>query len=203
MEWSVRTGRAEDSAILAKLSMMAGHGFVDVLYSGLFPGRPLEDVVVERRSLNPASFGYFGNWRVAVNEADQAIGGINDFLPDDFAEFELDPIVPEDRRAIIAPFGKLDAHIENTLHINMLAVLPEFRHHGIARGLLQTAVDRSRRAGLPALSLLTFEQDDRLVRYYESLGFRIMGRCPMIPHPLFQCDGNLVAMVMPVSLGER
>lgn len=203
MQWSVRTGLPEDARVLARLSLMAGHGYIEVLYSGLFPDRRLEDVVVERRSLNPASFGYYGNWRVAVDEAGQAVGGINDFLPDEYADLEMDSIVPEENRMKMSAFSALDAHIEDTLHVNMLAVLPEYRHHGIAQGLIQVAADRSRRARLPALSLLTFEQDGRLVRYYERLGFRIVGRCPMIPHPLFQCDGNLVAMIMPVALAAR
>lgn len=178
---------------------MAGHGYIEVLYSGLFPDRNLDEVVVERRSLNPASIGYYGNWRVAVDETGQAVGAINDFLPDEYANLEMDYIVPQENRAILSAFSALDAHLENTLHVNMLAVLPEYRHRGIARGLMQVAADRSRCAGLPALSLLTFEQDKRLVRYYESLGFRIVGRCPMTPHPLFQCTGSLVAMVMTVT----
>ena len=203
MQWSVRAGRPEDARVLARLSLMAGHGYFEVLYRDLFPDRPLEDVIVERRSLNPASFGYYANWRAAVTDAGDVAGGINDFLPGEVAHFEYDPIVPGDTKAIFAPFDALDAHIENTLHIAMLAVFPEYRHYGIARGLIRAAIDRSRHAGVSAVSLLSFEQDERLVRYYESLGFQIVGRCPMIPHPLFQCDGNLVAMVMPVALGER
>ncbi len=199
MEWSIRPGIADDARSLAQLSLLAGHGFLDVLYRDLFPRREIEDVIVARRSLNHESVGYFKHWRVATNERDQVLGGVNDFLPQELEGTVMDPAVPDDRRAIFAPFQELDPYLENSVYINMLAVFPEFRHHGIARALVNDSCELARVAGLRAVSLLTFDEDERLVRYYESLGFVCADTRPVVQHEYFRHAGNVVAMVMPIT----
>jgi GNAT superfamily N-acetyltransferase len=197
--WMIRSAETGDERPLAQLSLMAGHGFLEVLYQGVFPGQTLEDVVMERRLRNPRSIGHIGHWRVAAAEDGSLLGAINAIAPDVVETIEADPEVPPERALIFTPFRALDPQTDNTYYINMLAVFPQHRHLGVARALVDDAVAMARQASQPAVTLLTFEEDNRLVQYYRRLGFEITGSQPVIPHPYFRHGGNILAMLLAVS----
>jgi ribosomal-protein-alanine N-acetyltransferase len=65
----------------------------------------------------------------------------------------------------IATFTARGAEIES------LAVLPRFRERGIATALLKRTIERARRAGAAAVSLMVRRKNAPAIRLYRSLGF--------------------------------
>lgn len=61
-------------------------------------------------------------------------------------------------------------------YIDSLAVLPEFRDHGIARQLMLKQIEHGRSLGLPS-TLLVDPANPPALRLYESLGFRYHSDC--------------------------
>lgn len=61
-------------------------------------------------------------------------------------------------------------------YIDSLAVLPEFRGHGIARQLMLKQIEHGRSLGLPS-TLLVDPSNPPALRLYESLGFQYHSDC--------------------------
>jgi ribosomal-protein-alanine N-acetyltransferase len=61
------------------------------------------------------------------------------------------------------------------LHINNLAVLPEYRRQGIASAILERVLDEGRRAGAGRATLEVRRSNEVARRLYERLGFTVAG----------------------------
>lgn len=62
-------------------------------------------------------------------------------------------------------------------HVGVLGigVLPEFRHKGIGRRLMQTALEKAKKNGLTRIELGVREQNENALKLYKELGFEIEG----------------------------
>lgn len=60
------------------------------------------------------------------------------------------------------------------LYVGRVAVLPAFRHRGIASALMGWADDHARALGLPAVQFGVRLQSPDNIRFYEHLGYRIV-----------------------------
>jgi predicted N-acetyltransferase YhbS len=60
------------------------------------------------------------------------------------------------------------------LYLDRLAVLPSFRHQGIARALIQAVETRARQAGLGEVRLSVRLMLESNLAYYERLGYRFL-----------------------------
>ena len=49
------------------------------------------------------------------------------------------------------------------------------------------------------LSLVVFEENSRALRLYQDLGYMVIKRAPVVPHPLIRCSGDALLMVSPTS----
>lgn len=76
------------------------------------------------------------------------------------------------RRAGSLAVSRLD---DNTAFLNFLLVLPEFREQGIARALLEKAVDHTRAHGLTTLRLETYSCLKKARYFYKDYGFSTVG----------------------------
>ena len=59
--------------------------------------------------------------------------------------------------------------------LNNLCVLPEVRHHGIGRALLEDSFGRATDAGCSVMKLGIVEENSMLKRWYEGFGFKHTG----------------------------
>lgn len=66
-------------------------------------------------------------------------------------------------------------HVFDELHINNLAVRPEWRRQGVARELLTSVVERSLASGAQRSTLEVRSSNEAARRLYESFGFRLSG----------------------------
>ena len=104
---------------------------------------------------------------------------------------------PFDTTDVFAPYKYLEA--PDTWYICGVALLPEYRGHGIGTGLMQMARQQARHHGYTQLSLVVFEENSAALRLYRRLGYETIKRAPIIPHPLIRASGDALLMVAPTS----
>jgi ribosomal protein S18 acetylase RimI-like enzyme len=104
---------------------------------------------------------------------------------------------PFDGTDVFAPYKYLEA--PDTWYICGIAVTAEHRGHGIGKRLMQIAREQALDHGYDRLSLIVFEENTVAVRLYQHLGYEIIKRAPVVPHPLIRCSGDALLMVAPAS----
>jgi ribosomal protein S18 acetylase RimI-like enzyme len=100
---------------------------------------------------------------------------------------------PFDGSDVFAPYKYLEA--PDTWYICGIAVTPENRGHGIGKRLMQIARELALDHGYDRLSLVVFEENMVAVRLYRNLGYEVVKRAPVVPHPLIRCSGDALLMV--------
>lgn len=111
----------------------------------------------------------------------------------DPADAALPP--PFDGTDVFAPYKYLEA--PDTWYICGVAVLPDYRGRGIGTKLMQVAGQQARDHGYDRLSLVVFEENASALRIYQQLGYQVVDRAPIVPHPLIRCSGDALLMVAP------
>ena len=104
---------------------------------------------------------------------------------------------PFDGTDVFAPYKYLEA--PDTWYICGVAVTQEHRGRGIGKRLMQIAREQALDHGYDLLSLVVFEENTVAVRLYKHLGYEIIKRAPVVPHPLIRCSGDALLMVAPAS----
>ena len=66
--------------------------------------------------------------------------------------------------------------VADEVHITNVAVRPELRRQGVARSLLRTVLDDTRRRRFKIVVLEVRPSNQHAVSLYESFGFRVVGR---------------------------
>ena len=94
---------------------------------------------------------------------------------------------------VFAPYKYLEA--PDTWYICGIAVTPECRGRGIGKRLMQIARELALDHGYKRLSLVVFEENTGAVRLYRNLGYEVVKRAPVVPHPLIRCSGDALLMV--------
>ena len=79
---------------------------------------------------------------------------------------------PFDGTDVFAPYKYLEA--PDTWYICGVAVLREYRGHGIGSGLMQIAREQALAHGYRQLSLVVFEENTAAVRLYTRLGYELI-----------------------------
>lgn len=82
--------------------------------------------------------------------------------------------------------GYYSLHISNgEIELSNLAVLPEYRHRKVGESLMLHSFDRARELGFSEITIGVVEQNKRVIRWYESFGFKKSGDCD--EYDTFQC----------------
>jgi len=186
----MRDAVAADAPALAQLTVMAGHGLMDIFYGGLIPGKSAAEVIAERRILQPGGFSEFRRWRVAEDPQGRLLGAVNSFPFEVLGEAAPDPLITPERLAVAASLDQLESLARGSYHVNIIAVFPERRRAGTGAALMQDAIAAARRGGFRQVTVATFEADTRLVGFYRRLGFEIVDTRPIDPHPALDYGGN-------------
>ena len=104
---------------------------------------------------------------------------------------------PFDGSDVFAPYKYLEA--PGTWYVCGVAVPAEFRGQGIGTRLMQIAGQLAREHGHDRLSLVVFEQNTAALRLYRQLGYEVIDRAPVVPHPLIRASGDALLMVAPAA----
>jgi GNAT superfamily N-acetyltransferase len=195
----IRQAQPDDALALAQLFLLAAHGIAEAVYRDLLPGQGTDQIIADRRIRPEGRLSSFTNWWVAEDDQERIVGGINAYARDQRGGTN-DPLLTEERLAVLEPMIELNALAQGTYFINALATFPAHRHHGTGRRLIGLACGAARHAGWPAVTLTTFEEDRRLIDYYIELGFGTIAARPIVPHPCVINSGNLILMSKPLRL---
>lgn len=187
---SLRRACREDAPAIAELYRFSSGGVADYVWQKLaVPGEAPIDVGAQRYAREGTGFSY-ENCLVADDDG-ATIGMINAFAiaePTDPAALEEDPV--------LRPYAELEA--VDSLYVSGVALLPSYRGQGIGTRMMLAMRERARGEGLARLSLIAFAQNPASIRLYERLGYAVVDRRAVVPHPLIHYTGEALLMVAPV-----
>ncbi len=196
MDYRIRPAEPRDVADLARFQVLGSDGIIEVIYHGLIPGQSVAEMLERRFFFQNSTKSYRNCW---VAELDgRVIGGLHAHPFDAMTGDPSDPIVPEERYAVVEPFDVLDRVGAGTYHVNVVAVFPEFRGHGVGAALTEQALQNARDLGLGKVSLVCFEENKPAMMLYARYGFKEAARAPAAKHPLIHHGGDLLMLVAPV-----
>jgi ribosomal protein S18 acetylase RimI-like enzyme len=182
-----RPATRADARDIALFYRMASDGVSDYVWSLLAePGEDLLDVGTRRYERENTAFSY-ENCEIA--ELDGKVAGMLFGYRMDPPEPDAEPVDDQ----VLKPYAELE--LPNSFYISGIAIQPELRSTGIGSALLARAHRQARADGFKQASLIAFERNVDAVRLYERLGYRIIDRRPVVPHPLIHYkDGDALLM---------
>jgi ribosomal protein S18 acetylase RimI-like enzyme len=119
--------------------------------------------------------------------------------PDESGERAPGP--PFDGTDVFAAYKYLEA--PGTWYICGVALFPDYRGRGIGTRFMDLARELAGYHGYKKLSLVAFEENTGSVRLYQRLGYRVIDRAPIVPHPLIHYRGDALLMVADVQPSAR
>jgi len=196
----VRPARREDCGDIARLFLIASDGLAGYIWSRVGPAgaAPLE-VGRQRYAREGVAFSY-QNCLVAERDG-EVVAMLHSFpMPpreeggDGAKETAETGETAETEDPVLAPYAALED--PGSLYVAGLAVDPEHRGLGLGRRLMAEARARAETLGLPRLSLICFERNERALTLYRRLGFVEVDRRPIVPHPSLEVrDGDALLLV--------
>jgi ribosomal protein S18 acetylase RimI-like enzyme len=181
-----RPARRDDCGAIAALYSIASDGIADYIWSKQAePGEDLLQVGRRRYEREDTAFSY-QNCRVA--EIGGRVAGMLVAFPmhvDLNAEPEPDPV--------LRPYAVLEE--DASYYICGVALFPEYRGQGMGSRFMEIAEADAGRKGLLKTSLLVFEENCGAKRLYDRLGYRVVARKTVVPHPLVRVNGEVFLMV--------
>ena len=187
-EVSLRPARREDCASIARLYRMAADGVADYIWSTLAePGEDLLEVGRRRYEREGTAFSY---QNCTVADAGGAVVGLLMAFP-----MLRDPAAPAAQEVdpVLAPYAGLEE--DRSYYVAGVSAAPEWRGRGIGSRLLALAEEQARGLELDCLSLVCFEENAAAKRLYDRLGYRVVARAAVVPHPLIGHTGDALLLV--------
>ncbi|MEM7223813.1 MAG: GNAT family N-acetyltransferase [Pseudomonadota bacterium] len=189
----IRPAGEADVPDLAKLLMLATEGITEAIYHDLIPGKPTNEIV-ERRFHFKGTTKSFHCCHVA-EQSGRVVGKLHAHPIDAVLNDPPDPLVPDDRYAVVEVFDHLDVAAPDSYYINAIAVYPEHRGQGIGGALMAQAEEHARQGGFTTLSLAVFEENEGALRLYRRHGFEEVARHPAAKHPMLHLGGDILMLL--------
>ncbi len=174
----------DDARVLAELVNDAGEGLPHYLWGTLAEsGEDAWDVGRRRAARDDGGFSYRN---AAIIERDQHCAGclIGYEISDD-----PEPIA-DDMPAMFVPLQELENLVPGTWYVNVLAVRPQFRGHGLGTQLLDLADETAQSLGKRGLSVIVSDANTGARRLYERCGYSQSATRPMVKEG-WKNDGTL------------
>jgi ribosomal protein S18 acetylase RimI-like enzyme len=168
------------------LHSISSDGAADYIWTQLAePGEHIVDVGERRYARENTAFSY---QNCVVAEVDGSIEGmLVTFaieVPDN-PEKEADPV--------LASYSKLEEY--DSWYICVVALFESFRGKGLGSQFMPIAEQQARDRQFKKLSLIVFEENAGVKRFYDALGYREVMREAIYPHPIIHCAGDAILMV--------
>ena len=174
----------DDARVLAELVNDAGEGLPHYLWGTLAEsGEDAWDVGRRRAARDDGSFSYRN---AAIIERDEHCAGclIGYEISDD-----PEPIA-DDMPAMFVPLQELENLVPGTWYVNVLAVRPQFRGHGLGTQLLDLADKTAQSLGKRRLSVIVSDANAGARRLYERCGYSQSATRPIVKEG-WKNDGTL------------
>ena len=189
-EVEIRWARREESGEMARLFMISSDGLASYIWSKMdMPGLSLEQIGEARYARTGVAFS-FENCLVA-EVGGRIIGMAHAFT------MGPDPDAPEEDDPVLRPYAELE--VPGSLYLSGLAVDADHRSSGVGGALMNRVENLAATRGLPSVSLICFERNDRALAFYHRRGYCEVARRPLVPHPtLHYRDGDAILLVREV-----
>ena len=189
----IRQARRQDCAVIAKLFLISSDGLAEYIWSQMdMPGLSLAEIGERRYAREGVPFSYEN---CLVAERDGAVIGMIHSFPMERPDSDEKE---EDVDSVLRPYAELEDY--GSLYVSAVALFPEYRGQGLGTQLLDAARDRARALGLPRVSLICFEGNEKAMRLYARLGYTEADRRSIVSHPtLHYAEGDAVLLVLPVA----
>ena len=188
---SIRPAIKNDSPAIAELFLISSDGLAEYIWS---LSKPADISLLEhgaRRYARTNTAFSFENCHLAERNG-KVVAMLHAF------EMEADPDAEPESDTVLKPYFELED--PGSLYISGLAVKEDLRSQGIGAKLMDYAETRARLEGLPRLSLICFERNERALAFYQRRGFELRDRRPLVPHPsLHYSDGDAILLVQNLS----
>jgi ribosomal protein S18 acetylase RimI-like enzyme len=144
--------------------------------------------------LKPMMFGDFGelNYKnIAVADVDgKAVGMI-------IINVNPDPYPQEDHAVMkpyAVPFSVLRAKVPGYGYIRIISVMPETRGKGIAKGLIDIAMNLAIKSGWNGVFTTVHDANTFLIEHYRKRGLKELGRSEVVEHISYDPKSNWVLL---------
>lgn len=185
----------DDADLLADLVNQAGEGIPMLVWQGMAePGESALEVGRRRARRDTGAFSY-RNAVMAVADGTPA-GALIDYRIPDAPE----PIGP-DTPPIFVPLNELENEVCGSWYVNVLAVVPALRGHGIGAALLAEAERRGRAAGAKEMSIIVSNGNAGARRLYHRAGYRLRTERPMVKPPGWENAGTAWELLVKTLTG--
>ena len=186
-----------DVRLLAALVNFAGEGLPLYLWGKLAqPSETAWEVGVQRASRDDGSFSYRN--AAIIEHQGQAAGCLIGYeIPD------KPDAVGSDMPAIFVPLQELENLAPATWYVNVLAVMPQYRNHGLGTRLLSLADETGRTLRKRGLSVIVSDANEGARRLYERCGYRKAATRPMVKEGWISEGDNCVLLVKPLLRAAR
>lgn len=169
-----RRATIEDAPVLAALVNYAGEGLPLYLWGKMAaPGETAWDVGRRRASRDEGAFSYRN--AIMIEHEGQCAGALIGYAIPEHPE----PI-SADTPAMFVPMQELENLVPGSWYVNVLAVRPQFRGHGLGTKLLGLADDTGRALGKRRMSVTVSDANPGARRLYERCGYRQTATRPAV-----------------------
>jgi len=188
--FSIRRTVEEDSTSLAVVEMLTAPEFATFILEGLFGDSSVGAILSWRYRQGGADSV---DWSWVAEDQTGVIGAMGAYpVALSMKEWGTDEGEAKKRNAHFAPLQKMMR--ADAFHIARLGVLMAARRRGVASGLIGTAEQATRDAGLSLLTLIVWADNDPALGLYRALGFTERDSTIIAPHPRLSHDGKMLLM---------
>ena len=191
---TIRAARPAEAGELAVLMNMAGEGIPAYLWSRMAgPGEDAMAFGTRRVARAEGGFSYTNAHVIVVSGA--VAGMLVGYRQPD--PYDLDDMenIPE----IVRPLIELESLAPGSWYVNGIAVKTEHRGRNLARRLMYRAEELARQTGASSLSLIVAGENTGAKALYESLGYGVVARRPVLPYPNAPHGGDWLLMTKAVE----
>ena len=195
-DYLIRPARHADARQIADLIAISSDGIATIEWQQQADEENCSPLDIGERIYQIPQQGYSYNSATIAEKNEEIAGMLLTFpMP------ESSPRNPENRpRAdddnVFAPYIYLEE--PNSWYICGVALYPEHRDQGLGTKLMDLANRQAKAIGISQLSLIAFEENTGSVRLYERLGYEVVDRAPVIPHPIIKYGGDALLMTRSV-----
>jgi len=166
MQQPFRRAVREDVSVLAELVNSAGEGLPLYLWGKMAkPGETAWDVGRHRASREEGSFSY-RNASIVEHDGECAGCLIGYVIPD------YPGVISNETPPMFVPLQHLENLAPGTWYVNVLAVRPQFRGHGLGTELLRLGEEMAASLQKRGMSVIVSDANSGARRLYERCGYR-------------------------------
>ena len=196
-DYLIRLARRTDARQIAELVVISSDGIANIEWEEQARGESCDPLDIGERIYQISQHGYSYKSTTIMELNGDTAGMLLSFPKPDSS-----PRNPANRpdisdENVFAPYIYLEE--PNSWYICGIAFYPQYQGQGLGTKMMAMANEQAKEAGFNQLSLVAFEENTGSVRLYKRLGYRVVDRAPIVPHPMIHTSGDALLMARLVT----